>query len=123
MLTDKEFQRIYDELEPYLPSEWKKLVAYFEYGEASYSFSFYVKEGKNYIKCYDIPGIKESSLDKSFRKIDEFLSLARKTEEELWSNMTVVINNSGKIHADFDYTDLSGGSYQYKKNWKNKYLV
>ena len=37
--------------------------------------------------------------------------------------MTVIVEKSGKMHADLDYTDLSEGTYQFKKNWKKKYLV
>lgn len=47
----------------------------------------------------------------------------RKKSKDNWSNMTVIVEKSGKMHADLDYTDLSEGTYQFKKNWKKKYLV
>ena len=47
----------------------------------------------------------------------------RMKEKELWSNMTMVIEPSGFMHTDFDYTDLTEGSYVYKKAWKAKYLI
>lgn len=46
-----------------------------------------------------------------------------KIKGELWSNMTMVIDSDGNMHTDFDYTDLSSGTYQYKKAWKKKYLA
>ena len=121
-MNEKVFQKIYDEINNYLTPNWDKVIIYLEYGEASYSFSFYVKNGKDYTKCYDLPGVSEDSLDKSFKEIDKTVSKERNKEKTPWSNMTMVVDNRGDMHTDFDYTDLSGGTYQYKKSWKNKYL-
>ena len=62
-------------------------------------------------------------LDLNIEKIDDIVSKERKNEKDIWTNMTMVIDSSGKMKTDFDYTDLSAGTYQYKKNWKTKYLV
>lgn len=117
------YQSIYEELNKYIMSGWEKLVVYLEYGNASYSFSFFVKKGKEYIKCYDLPNASDEELFKSFKKIEKLVSEERSKEKDLWSNMTLVIENSGDMNADFDYTDLNEGAYQYKKNWKKKYLI
>jgi hypothetical protein len=37
--------------------------------------------------------------------------------------MTMIVSSKGEMHTDFDYTDLSQGAYQYKKNWKRRYLA
>lgn len=123
MMNSDIYQKIFDELDKYLIKGWKKLIVYLEYGKASYSFSFYEQIDDNYIKCYEIPEVSDEDLDKSFRKIDDIVSKERKTEKDIWTNMTMVIDSSGKMKTDFDYTDLSAGTYQYKKNWKTKYLV
>lgn len=121
-MNETVFQSIYEELNKYLMPGWEKLVVYLEYGKASYSFSFFVKQRKEYIKCYDIPGISEDELAKSFKLIDRLVVKERGNGKEAWSNMTMVIENTGDMHTDFDYTDLSEGTYQFKKNWKKKYL-
>ena len=36
--------------------------------------------------------------------------------------MTMIVSETGQMHTDFDYTDLSEGAYRFKKDWKNKYL-
>lgn len=123
MMKEAVYQAIYEELNQYLMTGWEKLVVYLEYGEASYSFSFFVKIGKDYIKCYDIPNLTEDALTDSYRKIDRLVSAERNKEKELWSNMTMVAERTGSLHVDFDYTDLSAGTYQYKRDWKKKYLV
>lgn len=123
MINDKVYQGIYEELADFLPSKWEKLVVYLEYGQASYSFSFYVKMEGQYVKCYDLPRASEDALAGAFKKLDKLMVKERKKENEPWSNMTMVVEKSGKMHTDFDYTDLSEGTYQFKKNWKKKYLV
>ncbi len=124
MMNGKIYQEIFDELSKYLVPEWEKMVIYLEYGNKSYSFSFYVKNKHEYLKCYDIPGVTENSLSASFSKIDKILAKERlKEKKSLWTNMTVIVDPDGKMHADIDYTDLSDGTYKFKKEWKKKYLA
>ena len=59
MIKDNVYQSIFDEVYKYLPSEWNKVVIYLEYGESSYSISFYVKELGKYQKCYDLKGVSD----------------------------------------------------------------
>lgn len=124
MMNEKVYQTIFNTIAPLLPESWDKLVVYLEYGEDSYSFSFFYSDGKKYIKCFDIPGISEEALFAAFKKIDQVVLPERnKTNADLWSNMTMIVDADGNEHTDFDYTDLSSGTYQYKKSWKKKYLV
>lgn len=121
-MNETVYQNIYEELNKYLMSGWEKLVVYLEYGNTSYSFSFFVKNGKDYLKCYDLQGVSEDELAKSFKKIDNLISKERGKLKDVWTNMTMVVDNEGNMHTDYDYTDLSEGTYQFKKNWKKKYL-
>lgn len=117
-------QAVFDVVAPLVPKGWIKLVIYLEYGAGSYSFSFYYSDGEKYIKCFDIPGVLDETILTAFGEIDKIVSPERdKLKGELWSNMTMVVNSGGNMHTDFDYTDLSMGTYQYKKDWKKKYLV
>ena len=117
------FQNIFDECVQYLDSKWEELVVYLEYGEASYTFSFYERINGRYVKCFDIPSINEKELMNSFRKIDRMVSAERNKEKgEIWTNMTMVVTSDGHMKTNFDYTDLSEGTYQYMKQWKAKYL-
>ena len=122
MMNETVYQNIYEELNKYLMPGWEKLVVYLEYGNASYSFSFFVKKGKDYLKCYDLQGVSEDELAKSFKKIDNLINKERGKLKDVWTNMTMVVDNEGNMHTDYDYTDLSEGTYQFKKNWKKKYL-
>ena len=124
MMNDRIYQLIFNELAKYLPNSWDRLVVYLEHGEGSYSYSFFVKVGNSYTKCYDLKGINEDDLMTSFSQIEKAVAAERaKCKAELWSNMTMVVEATGKMKTAFDYTDLSSGSYQYKKSWKKAYLV
>ena len=82
-----------------------------------------IEAGDKYIKCYDIPSVSDKELAKSFSAIDKIVSKERSQEKKaLWTNMTMIVTKTGQMHTDFDYTDLSEGKYQFKKNWKKKYL-
>lgn len=123
MINDKIYQGIYDEISKYLTPGWEKLVVYLEYGNASYSFSFYVKTKEGYTKCFDLPDVSEKALDASFKEINKLVSGERNKEKDaLWTNMTMIVTANGNMHTDLDYTDLSDGVYQFKKDWKKKYL-
>lgn len=124
MINDTIYQYIFDELAQYLPVSWDRLVVYLEHGEDSYSYSFFVKVGNAYVKCYDLIGINEGEMLRSFSKIEKAISAEReKCANEPWTNMTMVIDVNGKMKTSFDYTDFSEGSYQYKKRWKLAYLI
>ena len=65
MINNNIYQQIFDELKKYLLPEWDRLVVYLEYGEASFSFSFYVKVNNEYVKCYDLPGVSDNNIARS----------------------------------------------------------
>lgn len=118
------YQRILDELAQYLPQDWQKLVVYLEYGEASYTIAFFVKQSGKYRKCYDLAGVSDAELLTSFKCINEFVAPARKNAPGgKWTTMTMVVDDTGDMHTDFSYEDLSETSYEYEQEWKKQYLV
>lgn len=122
MMNEKIYQMIFDEVSAFLPSEWSDVVIYLEHGEEAYSYSFYVKVDGKYIKCFDL-GVSENKMLTAFARIEKKVSKERSKLDKCWSNMTMIVDNEGNMKTAFDYTDLSRGNYQYKKDWKKKYLV
>ena len=123
MLNEKIYQMIFDELHIFLTPEWEKLIIYLEYGEGSYAYSFYEKRKTGFVNGYDLPGVSEKAIDSSFKSIDRFILNERNKEKsELWTNMTMIVDNDGNMHTDFDYTNLTDCAYEYSKEWKSKYL-
>ncbi len=126
MSSRNHYQELFDLLQPYLPAGWKRVVLYAEYGIASYSFEFFVKTASDeYVKCFDLPGVDEEAQDDTFDEMDKVYSALRAElpDSSLWSNATIAIDASGKMDADFDYTDLRENGYSYKQTWKAKYLI
>lgn len=121
MMSEKIYQMIFDEVSNFLPSEWTQLVVYLEHGEEAYSYSFYVKVNGRFVKCFDL-NVSEDKLLDTFAKIEKKVSKERSKLEKCWTNMTMVIDSEGNMKTAFDYTDLSRGNYQYKKEWKKKYI-
>ena len=123
MINEKIYQSIFDEVSIYLPSSWDRVVIYLEYGESSYSISFYVKDSGKYTKCYDLKGVSDEELYRSFKKINNAVAKQRNAiDGDKWSNMTMSVESSGKMKVDFDYTDLTEKAYQYSREWKKRYL-
>ncbi len=122
-MDDRIFQNIYDELEKYLFFDWTKVVFCFEYGDGSYSFSFYVKNNGIYTKCYDIESLNEKELEESFEKIDKMLIKERNKLEKKWFIMTMIVERDGEMHTDFDYDYSNVDNYEQKKEWKKRYLI
>lgn len=121
MMNDRIFQTIFNEVSDCLSLDWSELVIYLEHGEESYSYSFYAKIEDSFIKCFDL-GIPEGKLFRVFENIEKEVSKERKQLDKPWSNMTMVVDCKGNMKTTFDYTDLSSGNYQYKKEWKKKYI-
>ena len=69
-------------------------------------------------------GVSDDNLYKSFKRIDRAVAEQRKAIiGDKWTNMTMIVEQSGKVRVDYDYTDLTQDAYQYSKKWKKKYLV
>lgn len=122
MINKEIYQQIFDKIELFVPTNWEKIIIYLEYGEASYSFSFFYNDGAKYIKCYDIPSISEDKLYEAFKELNTIVS-AERIKGDLWSNMTMVVDRESNIKAYFDYTDFSSGNFEYMEKWKKKYLI
>lgn len=124
MINETIYQLIFDEISAFLPLAWERVVIYLEYGEDSYEISFYLKQNGVYTKCFDLSEISEEEMLDAFERIDETVSQERnKLPSEKWTNMTMLIENDGSMHVDFDYSDLTDAAYQHNKEWKKHYLV
>lgn len=127
----KSFEMIAEKIQMVLPKNWSKVCLYAEIEEDSYEMFFYCfLQGENKpIQCYNLEekySINEDDIDEIFYQINqilkpEWLELKEK-EKDVWSNLTFILNDNGEFFGEYDYSDLSNGSYDYKKEWKNKYL-
>lgn len=122
MLNNAIYQKIFDKVSKYLWNDWNKLVVYLEYGDGSYSFTFYIKDNENYINCFDIPGVSEDELFNTFSEIDGIVSPERDKLDAPWRDMTMIVDSDGDMHTDFRYADNVEDVIEYRQNWKKIYL-
>lgn len=125
------FEIIADKLQGILPQGWNKVVFYAEVTGDSYEMFYYVftSKSKEPIQCYDLPEsyeIEEEKIDEIFD--DLFVPLREEQTnliadgKEPWTNYTMVLNSDGSFKVNYDFTSLDDGGYEYRKEWKSKYL-
>ncbi len=125
-MSNEIFQKIFDILNPTLPTKWKKMIFYVAYYKGSYSMKYYTsdKEGL-FIDCFSQKGANKAMLIKIFININKMLMEERNAlaDKDKWSVMTMIVDSNGSIKAEFDYTDISEEPIEYEKKWKETYII
>lgn len=119
------YQKIFDMLQPALPSGWKKLVLFVGYTSGSYTMKFYTSDDKGvYIDCFSQKSVHKAQLIKLFMGIDKELSAERKQIEckNRWNVMTMIVDSEGNMKTEYDYSDISENAIVYEQQWKEKYI-
>lgn len=112
-----------EELVTVLPEKWEKVMLYSQITDDSYEFFFYVQVGEQFIQCYELEqefGIPRKEIRKCFSKLNDILKSDYK--EKKWYVLTYLLDKNGKFTTEYEYTDYSENSLDYKKQWKVKYL-
>ncbi|MGR3774574.1 antitoxin YezG family protein [Bacillus paramycoides] len=137
-METKEMEIIYQEIgtrvDEIIPGDWEKIHLYAEVlndsTEVFFYFSIPTKEG--FIYSNDIPKvynvdrkIYKELLFELFDKFEELREEFRKNEQELWTNLTLTIENSGKFKIEYNYEDILSseiGSMDRQIIWMYKNL-
>lgn len=129
---DKSFEKIANCLQSVLPAKWNKVCLYAEISEKSYEIFYYcfINGVSRPVQCYDLTEdyqIEEEQIDNVFENINAILKpvwlALKKSGEDVWTNYTLIFESTGRFWEYFDYTNLENGAYEYKIQWKEKYLV
>lgn len=144
MLNTSTFREIYAEIQNQLfyliPEKWSKIYLYasvikklknIETGEM---FFYYFPKGvlkKNPVNVYEVPSkfnVNEKEylvmVDKLYDTIKKLRREFKKNKQELWSNLTIIIENN-RFTIKYSYEDLLGSKYSsYDRHiiWKYEYL-
>lgn len=119
------FQSVFNHLQEVLPVSWKKLIFYAGYTIGSYSMKYYIDDGDgHYIDCFQIMGMDKRRLSMVFTEIDQVLTRERNKQEAThrWNVFTMIVDSSGAMHVDFDYTNIDKNTFAYERQWQEKYL-
>ena len=105
------------------PVNWSKVIAYAQITEESYEICFYSKIDGKFYKNYELErthDISRTEVRVLFRSIyDELLPDYR---ENHWYVCTIQIERNGHFIVEYEYTNYTENSMEYKKSWKEKYL-
>ena len=126
------YGKIADTLNETIPEEWDKVLLYGEILEdvqRAY-FNYYPAGSDESVYSHDIPNLFEVSQDK-YKKLwyelvkilSELWRTFKNSEQELWTNLTFILESTGKFKIDYDYTDLTNASPSERHLiWDYKYL-
>ncbi|MBT2680531.1 DUF600 family protein [Bacillus sp. ISL-35] len=126
------YQQIANTLVNLIQEDWVKIFLYAEYREGyrKVFFYYYPQEGAKPVYSLDIPdlyNIDEDAFDELDNELyDHFSRLwveFREQEQERWTNLTFILENTGKMKIDYGYQDISELSPVEKQDkWEAEYL-
>lgn len=125
------YQKIANQVNEMIPEDWEKILIYAEVSEgATEVFFYYYPEGKEPVYCFNISNIFEIDEEKFDDMHDELMEYFeqlweefKNNKQELWSNLTFILDNEGKFKIDYNYDDLSQAiGYKQQIIWEYKYL-
>lgn len=122
-MTNDLYKEIAENLVKVLPNGWEDVKLYAQLTKSSYEFFFHVKVNGEYIQCFNLEekyGISKKMLRDVFKSL--YALLKPDFEEKNWFVMTYSLTKAGKFNVDYEYTDYSEKTLEYKEQWKSKYL-
>ncbi|PFS14093.1 TIGR01741 family protein [Bacillus cereus] len=105
------YQEIGTRVDEIIPGDWEKIYLYAEVLNDSTEVFFYfsIPTKEEFIYSNDIPKvynvdrkIYKELLFELFDKFEELREEFRKNEQELWTNLTLTIDNSGKFKIEYN---------------------
>ncbi len=128
----KIYQKIANTLNETIPEEWDKVYMYGEVVEdvSEAFFNYYPKGSNESVYSHNIPEefeISEDEYNKLWMQLldnlEELQNAFKNNGEEIWTNLTFILDSAGSFKIDYDYTDLSESDDMERHIiWDYKYL-
>ncbi|NPC92336.1 DUF600 family protein [Bacillus sp. WMMC1349] len=126
------YQKIAETIVETIPEEWSKVFIYGEILEdVRKGFFYYYPDGSDSpVHSHNIPELFEIEKEE-YRKlwrllIDNLSELwyeFKNSDQEAWTNLTMIIQSDGEFNIDYNYEDLSeADDYERRIIWKHDYL-
>ncbi|BBW97003.1 immunity protein YezG family protein [Geobacillus icigianus] len=126
------YQQIADLLVNMIPEAWRKILLYAEFREGYKKIFFYYypeKEGEPVysLDITDLFNVDENEFDRLENELYSCFSRLREEfkeqEQESWTNLTYILDNTGRMKIHYGYDDLSEMSpVEKQEKWENEYL-
>lgn len=131
-IMEQRYQQVADILVNMIPEEWDKILVYAEIREdyKKVFFYYYTQLREKPVYSLDIPeafDISEDEFDElenelynSFTKLwEEF----RVQNQEQWTNLTYMLERTGKMKIDYGYEDIAElNPVEKQDKWEAEYL-
>lgn len=126
------YQDIVDEIDDIIPEDWDKVLLYANIGDdmSSFFFYYYPHNSSNPVFSEDIvakSAVNRMTYNLKHYRLLKILEALRQAfmdyGQKLWTNLTLVIDHTGKFNVDYNYDDVSemNPNEQFER-WKSKYL-
>ncbi|MDQ0221349.1 DUF600 family protein [Peribacillus cavernae] len=126
------YQQIADILVNIIPEEWKKVYLYAEIRECYKKVFFYYYPDSREESVYSLDITDEFIVDenkfdelenKLYRCFSDLLEEFNTQEQKLWTNLTFILDNTGKMKINYGYEDISQLSpVEKQERWEAEYL-
>lgn len=131
-IMEQTYQLIANTLVNIIPEDWKKIFLYAEFrkGYKKVFYYYYPKIGGEPVYSLDITdlfNVDEEEFDGLDNELYNCFSRLREEfkehEQELWTNLTFILDNTGKMKMNYGYEDISELSPVEKQDkWEAEYL-
>ncbi|WP_196600232.1 immunity protein YezG family protein [Pectinatus frisingensis] len=126
------YQKIVNIINSMLPEKWEKLHLYAEVREGYASVFFYYYRSGSITPIHSLDITDKFIVDDNyFSKLEhqlyntfrELLLEFKVQEQEIWTNLTLILRSNGKLKITYGYENVSQiSSVEKKEKWKAKYL-
>lgn len=113
-------ERLYSDiatkLDKLIPEEWNEIYLYAQLANSMYTmyFFYYTEDKKKLVYSFDIPKNYEIDEDKFDDLRDDIKKNLKDLQNEfavnkheLWTNLTLIIKDTGEFKIDYKYNDIS----------------
>ncbi len=126
------YQKVANKLNEMIPESWDKVYLYAEPNDGVSSVSFYYSpQGKNQFE-FSTEIVSKFAINKNdfyyyeyqlCELFEELQNEFRINNQEVWTNLTYIMDENGKYKVDYDYSDLSDtDDYERQIIWEYKYM-
>lgn len=126
------YQEIAMTLNDIIPEEWAKVFVYAEVREDATKVGFYyypVDQDKpvHVLEITELFEVNEEYIDQLRYKLydcfEELWNEFIQNDQDVWTNLTFILERTGQFKIDFDYADLSEvDDFERQVIWRYKYL-
>ncbi len=126
------YQRVATILNEMIPEDWRKIFLYSEVREGFSQVFYYYYPLNNKKSIYNLDIIDRFDVDKRYHKnlkqelyecFEVLWNEFRLQDQEQWTNLTFILDNTGQMKVNYRYDDISQLSpVEKQEEWEAEYL-